>query len=75
MPSVPAHMANLPYYNHAPYMNPGLNASQPMMYPGMSPMSPHLAGNPYAAMMPDPMGPPLNPQQRAVIDRWRQGIM
>lgn len=70
MPSVPAHMATLPYYNHSPYMNAGMNASQPIMYGGV----PQMAGHPYASMIPDPSGPPLNTQQRAVIDRWREGI-
>jgi len=75
MPSVPAHLASLPYYNHSPYMNRGMNGSQPMMYGGMPQMASPMVGNAYGMMMPDPMGPPLNSQQRAVIDRWRQGIM
>ena len=68
VPSVPAHMANLPYYNHSPYMNPAFVQSP--MYTGMP-----QTVNPMAGMMPDPMGPPLNPQQRSVIDRWREGVM
>jgi hypothetical protein len=82
MPSVPAHLATLPYYNHAPYMQPGYGAGQGMVPGGMTvgmgmagqPATP-LSANPTAFMMPDPSGPPLNSQQRAVIDRWRQGIM
>jgi hypothetical protein len=70
VPSVPAHMATLPYYNHSPYMQPGFGVSQNMMYTGMP-----QTVNPMVGMMPDPMGPPLTNQQRSVIDRWRQGIV
>jgi hypothetical protein len=59
MPQLPPHMASIPYYNRAPYMNPMGN-----MYGykgGMHPMA-------------DLMGPPLDNRQRAVIDRWRQGV-
>ena len=77
MPQIPAHMKTLPYYNQTPYMQPQLNGGQNMMYgyggvPQMAnPMG--MNGIQYG-MLADPMGPPLNSQQRAVIDRWRQGI-
>jgi hypothetical protein len=82
MPQVPAHMAALPYYNHAQYMQPQYNVSQQMMYGygGGPPMATPMGmngmqyANGFPPMMADPMGPPLNSQQRAVIDRWRQGI-
>ena len=77
MPQLPAHMATLPYYNHGPYTNPAGNASAHMLNGGANGMIGHYGYG--AGMHPmgyDPMmGPPLDPQQRALIDRWRQGIM
>ncbi len=74
MPQLPAHMATLPYYNHAPYMNPAANASARMLNGGAFGMNGPYGYGP--GMQLDPMmGPPLDPQQRALIDRWRQGIM
>lgn len=74
MPQLPAHMATLPYYNHTPYMNPAANGSARMLNGAA-----FGANGPYGygpGMQPDPMnGPPLDPQQRALIDRWRQGIV
>jgi len=71
------------YGNSAPYMNavPGINPAmmysspfavqQPVAMPGYQ--------YPYAIGMqgyaPDPMGPPLDPKQRAQIDRWRQSVV
>ena len=73
MPQLPAHMQSLPYYTHAPYMQPQMNASQNVMY-GYNGAMPQMM-SPLAlqyGMMGD--GPPLSTQQRSVIDRWRQGI-
>ena len=73
MPQLPPHMAT--HYNRAPYMNPSGNASSQVLNPafGMNGYYPYGAG--MQAMGIDPMGPPLDPQQRAMIDRWRQGIL
>ena len=74
MPQLPAHMATLPYYNHTPYMNPAANGSARMLNGAAFGTNGHYGYGP--GMQLDPMnGPPLDPQQRALIDRWRQGIM
>ncbi|RMZ85117.1 hypothetical protein DV738_g380, partial [Chaetothyriales sp. CBS 135597] len=87
IPQIPAHMQGLPYYNQASLTQPQYNPSQAMMYgyPGMGQMAAQpmaMNGMPYAqygqyaqyGMMPSMLGPPLTTQQRAMIDRWRQGI-
>jgi hypothetical protein len=58
------------YPSNMPYMNAGFGAPLPAY---MQPTYPYAYGNqPYIA---DPMmGPPLDPKQRAQIDRWRQSI-
>jgi hypothetical protein len=78
MPQLPAHMATLPYYNHNPYANPAGNYSAQMINGGAVAMPGYYNynGGMLPSMLNDPMmGPPLDPQQRAVIDRWRQGIV
>ncbi|EXJ54235.1 hypothetical protein A1O7_09572 [Cladophialophora yegresii CBS 114405] len=64
---------NMPYMN-APYMNAGFGVSPLPAY--MQPTYPYAYGNqPYQPYIADPMmGPPLDPKQRAHIDRWRQSI-
>jgi hypothetical protein len=59
-----------------PYMNgvSGFSYNSPMMYsPGLAMQMGGFAHNGY---MHDPimMGPPLDPKQRDMIDRWRQGV-
>ena len=58
------------YANNIPYMNAGFGAPLPAY---MQPTYPFAYGNqPYIT---DPMmGPPLDPKQRAQIDRWRQSV-
>ncbi|ETI26790.1 hypothetical protein G647_10235 [Cladophialophora carrionii CBS 160.54] len=62
--------ASYAYPNNMPYMNAGFGAPLPAY---LQPTYPYAYGNPpYIA---DPMmGPPLDPKQRAHIDRWRQSI-
>ncbi|RMZ87238.1 hypothetical protein DV736_g5543, partial [Chaetothyriales sp. CBS 134916] len=83
MPQIPAHMQGLPYYNQASLMQPQYNASLGMMYsygavPQMAtPMAMnglHYGQYGQYGMIPNMMGPPLTTQQRAIIDRWRQGV-
>ena len=74
MPQLPAHMATLPYYNHTPYVSPAANGPARMLNGSAFGSTGHYGYG--SAMQLDPMnGPPLDPQQRAQIDRWRQGIM
>ncbi len=56
--------------HNVPYMNAGFGAPLPAF---MQPTYPYAYGNqPY---IPDPMmGPPLDPKQRAQIDRWRESV-
>ncbi|RMZ82523.1 hypothetical protein DV737_g2033, partial [Chaetothyriales sp. CBS 132003] len=83
MPQIPAHMQGLPYYNQISLMQPQYNASQGLMYGynALQQMATPMAmnGMQYGqygqyGMVPNLIGPPLTTQQRAVIDRWRQGV-
>lgn len=68
------------YPANLPYMNGAMGMSTPSFYGAPFPtnmqqftgMYPYAYGQPYIQ---DPMmGPPLDPKQRATIDRWRQSV-
>lgn len=81
-PAMPAYLGGGMYdpmaagYGAQMPMNMNMNMAMPMgMSTGMNPMAyPYgmAAYNQHAAAI--AMGPPLDPKQRATIDRWRQGI-
>ncbi|KIW94946.1 uncharacterized protein Z519_04926 [Cladophialophora bantiana CBS 173.52] len=63
--------ASYGYPNNVGYMNRGLGATLPSYMQQTYPYA--YSNQPY---IPDPMsGPPLDPKQRAQIDRWRQSIV
>ncbi|KAJ9605575.1 hypothetical protein H2200_010232 [Cladophialophora chaetospira] len=65
-----AYNASYAYPNNLPYMNAGFGAPLPTYM--QSPYPYAYGAQPYIA---DPMmGPPLDPKQRAQIDRWRQSV-
>lgn len=68
--SYPSFDASIPYMNGVP----GFHYNNPMMYsPGLAMQMGGYGQNGY---LHDPimMGPPLDPKQRDMIDRWRQGV-
>lgn len=70
MPAYPSLNAGEPYMNGVA----GFTYNNPMMYsPGLMMQ---MGGYNHSAYMHDPMmmGPPLDPKQRDMIDRWRQGV-
>jgi hypothetical protein len=73
----PGMMPSYPSFNSGtPFMNGviGFNYNSTMMYsPGLAMQMGGYSHNPY---LHDPimMGPPLDPKQRDMIDRWRQGV-
>ncbi|KIX05198.1 uncharacterized protein Z518_06070 [Rhinocladiella mackenziei CBS 650.93] len=73
---------NLAQNNVSPYMNGTLGVSTPALYGAPLPMhmqqqmGAHSYGYGNQPYTQDPMmGPPLDPKQRAQIDRWRQGVV
>jgi hypothetical protein len=74
---IPGMMPLYPSFNGAmPYMNgiPGFNYNAPIMYsPGLAMQTGGYNHNNYLHDQ-IAMGPPLDPKQRDMIDRWRQGV-